>query len=71
MQVIQHGSRILEPAEDEPPDAPRVLIILLDAATGSGLSFNAETGAEVERTITSPDVGALFDQIMASLRRVE
>ena len=71
MQVIQDGTRILEPAADAPADAPRVLIILLDAATGSALSINPATGRVVERSITSQEVGALFDQIMASLRRVE
>ena len=69
MQVIQDGSRLLEPAADAPPDAPRFIIMLLDAATGSSLGINPETGGELGRRVTSPEVSALFDQIMASIRR--
>ena len=68
MQVIQDGSRVLEPAEDAPADAPRSVVALLDADTGSWLSIDPATGVEVARSVTSAEVGALFDQIMASLR---
>ena len=68
MQVIQDGSRLLEPAADAPPDAPRFIIMLLDAATGSKLAIDGERGRETRRIIKSPEVSALFDQIMASIR---
>ena len=69
MQVIQEDFSILEPAEDAPAGAPRATITLLDADTGSRLSFDADTGRETQRITTSAEVGALFDQIMASIRR--
>ena len=71
MRVIQDGTRILEPAADAPADAPRIVVVLRDGETDSALSINPETGREVQRRIASPAVGAFFDQIMASLRRVE
>ena len=71
MQVILKGLLVLEPAADAPADAPRVVVILLDAATGSSLGINPETGGELGRRVTSPEVNALFDQIMASIRRAE
>ena len=69
MQLIQDGSRLLEPAADAPPDAPRFIIMLLNAATGSKLAIDGERGRETRRILKSPEVGALFDQIMASIRR--
>ncbi len=68
MQVIHDGHRILEPAEDDPPDAPRSLVLIVDVATGSKLGIDPATGRETHRIVTSAAVGALFDQIMASLR---
>ena len=52
------------------------VIKLSDADTGSALGIDADTGEEVARILVgspddAPDVHALFDQIMASIRRVE
>ena len=68
MQVIFDAFLHLEPSADAPPDAPRRSIILLDAETGSQLDIDPERGREILRITTSPEVDALFDQIIASLR---
>ena len=69
IQVIYYGVAILEHGADAPPDAPRFVLMLLDAETGSRLGIDPETGREIGRGTTSPEVAAFFDQIMASLRR--
>ena len=69
MQVILYGIAILGNEADAPPDAPRFVLMLLDAETGSRLGIDPETGREIGRGATSPEVAAFFDQIMASIRR--
>ena len=71
MQIIQDGARILERSLGDPADAPTFIIMLLDSATGSKLAIDGERGRETRRILKSPEVSALFDQIMASVRRVE
>ena len=71
MQVIHHGLAIGERVAGDPPDAPVAAVMLIDAATGSKLAIDPATGRETRRIIKSPEVDALFDQIMASIRRVE
>ena len=46
-------------------------VLFRDAATDSTLHIDPETGRDFYRFTTSDEVGALFDQIMASIRRVE
>ena len=71
MQVILKGLLVLEPAADAPAGAPRSAVVLLDAATDSSLAIDPATGRQAGRRVTSAGVHVLFDQIMASLRRVE
>ena len=52
-------------------DAPDSTVVLKDGGTGSILHIDPETGREAKRVIKSPDADALFDQIMASIRRVD
>ncbi len=54
-----------------PGNPPNTAIRLIDADTGSVLFIDRDTGGEISRATTSPDGEALFDQIMASIRRVE
>jgi len=54
-----------------PPNRLWGMVTLIDASTGSILAIDPATGTEVERVTTSPAVDALFDQIMASIRRVD
>ena len=42
-------------------------VMLIDVATDSRLGIDVETGRETRRIIKSPEVSALFDQIMASI----
>ena len=70
IQVIHDGLYILEPSEGDPPDAPESLVTLLDAETDSQLDIDPDRCREAYRTTTSSAVGALFDQIIASLRFV-
>ena len=72
MQLFQDGTRHIDYYRlPPPPDAPRATLGLVDADTGSWLSINPGTGLEITRSSTSPEVDALFDQILASIRRVE
>ena len=71
MQVILRGIAVAERSLGDPADAPQSAVVLLDAATGSSLGINPDTGGETGRHATSAGVHALFDQIMASIRRVE
>ena len=68
MQVIFDSHVLLAPSADDPPDAPRRAITLLDAASGAALGIDSERCRQIGRTLTSPEVNALFDQIIASLR---
>ena len=54
-----------------PPGPQWALITLIDAGTGSVLSIDPATGTEFERVTASPAADALFDQIMASIRKVD
>lgn len=54
-----------------PPSPSWAAVTLIDADTGSLLVIDPSTGAEVQRVTTSPAVDALFDQVMASIRRVD
>ncbi len=76
IRIIMDGYWILEPGEDDPPDAPRAVVPLIDEASGSRLLLDPIRGKEIERHISqqpesssSRDVNALFDQIIASIRR--
>ena len=71
MQVIHDGLVLLEPAADAPADAPSALVWLIDAETGSELAIDPRTGREIQRVTTSHAIAALFDQIIASIRRVD
>ena len=71
MQVILKGILVGERSLGDPGAAPGAIVVLLDAATDSVLGIDPATGAEVGRHVTSMAVHALFDQIMASIRRVE
>ena len=71
MQLIFQGYGISERSLGDPPDASRGGVMLVDAATGSRLAIDPATGRETRRVIESPEVSALFDQIMASIRRVD
>ena len=78
MEVIRRGG-----AQRDRPEDAGVPIVLEDAASGSILRLDADTGEERGRRVlpraTSPGasgtalpaVGALFDQIVESARRVE
>ena len=76
MLVIQDGTRVLELEEGAPADAPRVLLILIDAETGSTLGIDPTTGREIARTINLREtdtqtrrlVWARLNQIVASIR---
>ena len=67
IQVIFDSHVLLAPSADAPPDAPRRVITLLDAETGAQLDIDSERCRGLGRTFTSPEVHALFDQIIASL----
>ena len=67
MQVIFDSHVLLAPSADAPPGAPRRAITLLDAASGAALGIDSERCRQISRTLTSPEVNALFDQIIASL----
>ncbi len=54
-----------------PPGPQWALVTLIDAGTGSVLSIDPTTGTEFERVTASPAADALFDQIMASIRKVD
>ena len=63
------------PIEHEPDpdgsDGPDRTVILKDVRTGSRLHIDADTGKEARRATNSAQADALFDQIMASIRRVD
>ena len=72
MRVIQNGMYYRDYYHlPPPPNAPRAHVTLTDADTRSVLLIDPDTGREIERRTTSLDVDALFDQIVASIRRVE
>ncbi len=50
---------------------PGTTAVLMDVGTGSRLHIDPETGRDVYRFITSDEADTLFDQIAASIRRVE
>ena len=53
------------------PHLPSRGILLVDPRTNSKLHINPERGTEFGRYAESPEAGALFDRIMASIRVVE
>ena len=76
IRVIHDGFYLLEPREGATPEASGAAVHLTDEESGSRLLLDPTTCNEIER-VTSPqpgtsrDVGALFDQIVASTRAAE
>ena len=68
--VIPRGPIEHEPDPDY-PDRPDRTVTLKDARTGSKIHIDVDTGKEARRYTTAPQADALFDQIMASIRRVD
>ena len=68
MQVILEGYAIGHPPAGFPPDAGHSAALLADADTDSRLGIDPERCREAGRHVTSPEVDALFDQIVASMR---
>ncbi len=69
--VTPGGYANLDYSPSYPPNPPWTVVTLIDAGTGSVLAIDPSTGTEVERVTASPAVDALFDRIMASIRRVD
>ena len=70
-EVIHQALYLVERDDDALPGFSDYVSVLLDAKTGSYLGIDPITGRETHRVTTSPDADALFDQIMASMRRVD
>ena len=70
MQVMHYGPALGAIPAGAPPGTSHSGVMLIDTATDSRLGIDLETGRETRRIIKSPEVSALFDQIMASIRRV-
>ena len=70
-EVIHQALYLVERDDDTLPGFSDYVSVLLDAKTGSYLGIDPITGRETHRVTTSPDADALFDQIMASMRRVD
>ena len=68
-EIVFEGIWINAPVEGS--NLPNTAALLRDVATGSTLHIDPETGRAFHRFITSDEVDALFDQIAASIRRVE
>ena len=69
--VIVYGSIAESEPDPDSPDQPYATAVLHDEAINSTLHIDPDTCTEVYRFTTSSDTGALFDQIMASIRRME
>ena len=70
-EVLRDATVTVELNSDDPPDFSGHVAVLIDVATGSYLGIDIATGKETHRVTTSPSADALFDQIMASMRRVD
>ena len=68
-EIVFEGIRINRPVVGS--NLPNTAALLRDVATGSTLHIDPETGRAFHRFITSDEADALFDQIAASIRRVE
>ena len=68
-EIVFEGIWINAPVEGS--NLPNTAALLRDVATGSTLHIDPETGRAFHRFITSDEVDALFDQIAASIRRVD
>ncbi len=69
--VIVYGSIAESEPDPDSPDQPYATAVLHDEAINSTLHIDPDTCTEVYRFTTSSDTGALFDQIMASIRTPE
>ena len=70
-ELLRRATVTVELNSDDPPDFSGHVAVLIDVATGSYLGIDIATGKETHRVTTSPSADALFDQIMASMRRVD
>ena len=70
-ELLRDPTVTVELNSDDPPDFSGHVAVLIDVATGSYLGIDIATGKETHRVTTSPSADALFDQIMASMRRVD
>ncbi len=68
--VIVYGSIAESEPDPDNPDLPHATAVLLNEANDSSLHIDPDACTEVYRYITSSAAGALFDQIMASIRTV-
>ena len=68
-EIVFEGIRINRPVVGS--NLPNTAALLRDVATGSTLHIDPETGRAFHRFITSDEADALFDQIAASIRRVD
>ena len=69
-EIVYGGSYDLRPDAAD-PDAPTGGMLLFDAEMVSTLHIDTPTCREIARSTTSSVADALFDQIMASIRRSE
>ena len=68
MRLVYEADVDYEPAADAPPDVPSGAVLLADADTESRLGIDHERCREIARGAASPEVDALFDQIVGSMR---
>ena len=68
-EIVFEGFLINRPVVGS--NLPGTTAVLRDVGTGSRLHIDPETGRDVYRFITSDEADTLFDQIVASIRRVE
>ena len=68
-EIVFEGVLLLAIVEGR--DYPHKAVPLVDVATGSHVKIDPETGRDFYRFITSDEADTLFDQIVASIRRVE
>ena len=67
--VIFYGGIAEHEPDPDGSDGPDVTVLLMDEEMSSGLHIDPDTCEEAFRVAKSPEVNALFDQIMASIRR--
>ena len=68
-EIVFEGILIIRPVVGR--NLPGTTAVLMDVGTGSRLHIDPETGRDVYRFITSDEADTFFDQIAASIRRVE